>query len=348
MVCIHQNTCLSPQLTFAGHDIYQLIQSAGNKLYVTEPGYEHIPAALLRRMGKAVRMGVGAALPLLQQSTVNGIIIGTAEGAMDECIKFLDQIIGYEEGMLTPGNFVQGTPNSIAGHVGLLTRNKGYNVTHVQRGLSFENALLDAVMLVKEHPGNSYLVGAVDEISSYNYNIDHLAGWYKKDKIYNTELFTTNTKGTIAGEGAAMFIVNNSREAAVALVQDICTLHTVNEELVHARLQAFISKNLLPGEKINLLLLGENGDNRLSKFYNACESLIMEDTMVARYKHMTGEFGTASAVGLWIGCQILRNQQVPAHMIKKNAPAAAIDRILLYNNFKGAQHSFILLSKPSI
>ena len=40
-------------------------------------------------------------------------------------------------------------------------------------------------MLLKEIPGNNYLIGAVDEISSYNYNIEYLGGWYKKEIISN-------------------------------------------------------------------------------------------------------------------------------------------------------------------
>ena len=68
---------------------------------------------------------------------------------MEDCIKFLNQIIDYEEGLLTPGNFVQSTPNAIAAQLGLMTANKGYNITHVHRGLSFENALLDTILMLR-------------------------------------------------------------------------------------------------------------------------------------------------------------------------------------------------------
>ena len=100
---------------------------------------------ILRRMGKAVRIGVGAALPLLDgSSNPDGILIGSANGGMEDCIKFLNQVMEYDEGRLTPTNFVQSTPNAIAAQIGLATLNKGYNITHVHRGLAFENALLDA------------------------------------------------------------------------------------------------------------------------------------------------------------------------------------------------------------
>ncbi len=345
MLYIHQSSCISPQQTFPDADLTVLKEPVDNMLKVIEPHYEAIPPAILRRMGKAVRMGVGAALPLLQQSYVDGIILGTADGAVEDCIKFLNQIIQYDEGMLTPGNFVQSTLNAIASQVGLLTKNKGYNITHVHRGLAFENALLDAIMIVNEHPGSNYLLGASDEIAAGNYNIDYLAGWYKTGKFSGSDLFATNSTGSIAGEGAAMFVVNNIQADAIACIQDVSMLHSESEALVTVRLQHFLNKNL-NDEKIDLLISGENGDNRLLKFYTACESLMADDTPVARFKHMSGEFATASAIACWLACHILKEQAVPAHMIKKNSFLQEVKKILIYNNYKGVQHSFILLSKP--
>ena len=346
MFYIHQTTCISPQQTFLNPDLHQLRESVENKLKVLEPEYAGIPPGILRRMGKAVRTGVGAALPLVQQVPVNGIIIGTANGGMEDCIKFLNQIIQYEEGMLTPGNFVQSTPNAIAAQLGLLENNKGYNSTHVHRGHAFENALLDAVMLSKEYPGENFLLGAVDEISTYNYNIDFLGGWYKKEPFSSKNLFLSDSPGSIAGEGAAMFIINDKKESAQAYLQDIGTLHTESAKAIKNRLHHFINKNLPQGEKVDLLISGENGDKRFQKFYTACEALIEDDIPVVRFKHMCGEFATASAIAVWLGCQVLLGQTLPEHMLKSNSISKNVKTILIYNNYKGVQHSFILLSKP--
>ncbi|HRP55156.1 beta-ketoacyl synthase chain length factor [Agriterribacter sp.] len=316
-----------------------LHESAGNKLKAKEPKYEGIPPGILRRMGKAVRIGIGAALPVIrQQPAIDGIIIGTANGGMEDCIKFLNQIIDYEEGMLTPGNFVQSTPNAIAAQMGLLNKNKGYNITHVHRGLAFENALLDAMMMVKENPGNNYLLGAVDEISAYNYNIDLLDGCFKKEHIANKDLYNTISAGTIAGEGAAMFIVNDNAENAVAEVKAIQTIHTENETEVSTAMQQFIRQNLPHNEKAALLLTGENGDVRLLKYYSGIESLFDEHTTIARFKHMCGEYPTASSVALWLVCN---THQWPVHMIKKQGAAGSARHIIIYNNYRGLQHGFM-------
>ncbi|MGN6439679.1 MAG: beta-ketoacyl synthase chain length factor [Agriterribacter sp.] len=341
---IHHYNCISPQQTFGQVDVETLQQSVDNKMKAIEPSYEGIPPGILRRMGKAVRMGVGCALPVLKTvAETDGIIIGTANGGMEDCIKFLNQIIDYEEGMLTPGNFVQSTPNAIAAQVGLMSRNKQYNVTHVHRGLAFENAMLDAVMMLHENPEATYLLGAVDEISAYNYNIDYLGGWFKKEPMQGKSVYDTHTEGSLAGEGAVMFIVNNRAEGAVAQVKAFHTLHSTNEREVKETLSAFLEKQLGAGKSPDLFFSGENGDSRLLPYYLAAESLFDAGTTIARFKHMTGEFETASGIAFWLACHI--QHTVPAHCLKKEGTAGPLRNILIYNNYKGRQHSFILLQK---
>jgi hypothetical protein len=347
MMYIHQSTCISPQLSFPEPDLSQLMESVENQLKVIEPEYLGIPAAVLRRMGKAVRIGVGAAIPLLKIAPdPAGIVMGTANGGMEDCIKFLNQIIQYDEGLLTPGNFVQSTPNAIAAQISLLNNNRSYNITHVHRGLAFENAMIDAIMLVKEQPALTYLIGAVDEISTYNFNIDYLGGWYKREKISNRDLYLTNSPASIAGEGAAMFLASGVRESACAVLNGIRIFHSRDQAILKAQLKDFLSEQLSPGEKIDLLISGENGDNRILPYYEAVEEMLDQDTGVARFKHMTGEFPTASALALWMACHSIQRLTLPGHMLKKAAVANRYNKILIYNNYKGIQHGFMLVSKP--
>ena len=341
---IHKTTCISPQHTFLNIDIRELEESVNNKLQAIEPVYPGIPPGLLRRMSRAVRMGVGAALPLFEHHPIlNGIIIGTGNGGMEDCIKFLNQIIEYDEGLLAPGSFVQSTPNAIASQVSMLKGNKGYNITHVHAGLSFENAILDALMQIEEFPSNNYIIGAVDAISSYNFNIDILGGWYKKELVSNKQLFETYSPSSLAGEGSAMFLVNGVRNSAIGQLDAISMLHTRDPEVVTNHLKDFIERNF-NAKKIDLFLSGENGDNRLLKFYTGSEGVLSGEIPIARFKHMCGEYPTASAMALWIACYLLQNHDLPSHMVKRQQLRAEFSNILIYNNFKGAQHSFMLLS----
>jgi hypothetical protein len=345
MLYIHQTYCISPQQNLLQDDIEFINEVADKKLLAIEPSYEKIPPGILRRMGKSIRMGVGAALPLMgDTNAMNGIIMGSANAGMDDCVKFLNQIVQYEEGQLTPGSFVQSTGNVIAGQLALISKNKGYNITHIHLGLAFENALLDAMMQLNTNPSNAYLVGGVDEISPFHYNIETLALSYKKEEISNKNLYESDSEGCIVGEGAAMFMVNSSANGAIAKIAAISTLHSTDKELVKQQLNLFLQKNLPVGSEIDIFLSGENGDNRTLPFYEACESLLDDDTSILRYKHMTGDFATASALGLWYACQFAQNQQVPTQMFKKKTSKAIYHNILLYNNFKGLQHSFMLTS----
>ena len=340
MFYIHQSSCIAAQHAFVDPSIQTITESVNNKLYALDSNYESIPPNVLRRLGKAVKMGISTGHQLISKNKVAGIVLGTANGGLEDCIKFLNQIIQFEEGRLTPTNFVQSTTNAIAGQLGIMSSNKGYNITHVHRGLAFENALIDIEMLLNENPENSYLLGGVDEISDYNYTIEDLAGSYKKEIISNTELLESPTAGTFAGEGAAMFVVNNLKDKAKAIVRGIKTLHTTNNETIIQQLGIFLKEHVQKNETVDLILSGKNGDVRQNVYYENIEKNL-EGTPVAYYKHLTGDFPTASALALWLASEVLNDPFNDLLGIGNKNP---IRTILLYNSYKGKQHSFILVS----
>ncbi|HLP20813.1 MAG TPA: beta-ketoacyl synthase chain length factor [Chitinophagales bacterium] len=343
MFYIHQSSCISHQPTFNDVDLEDLKPSEKNLVSAIEPKYENVPLGQLRRMGRALRMGVGTGMKLLGKHKVDGMLIGTANGGIEDSIMFLNQIHDYEEGRLTPTSFVQSTYNAIAGMMGMITVNHGYNATHVHRGLAFENVALDAAMLLRENPDNTYLIGGVDEISEKNHRLVSLAGWYRNEPVSNADLYKGDATGTLPGEGAAMFIVNNKIEGATARLVDLKMVSSHNENFVQQQLAAFLKKNNVEG-KIDLFLQGENGDNRLLKYYTASENLMSADTTIARFKHAFGEFQTVPALALWLSNYALQNQKLPAHFIKRSG-SAEFNRILIYNNYQGAQHGFMLVEK---
>jgi 3-oxoacyl-[acyl-carrier-protein] synthase II len=346
MFYIHRTTCISPQAGLAMPEV-----PVDNLLRAVEPSYEGISGNVLRRMSKSVKMGVGSALSLLREedgrprdaAVVDGILIGTGNGGMEESHKFLKQIIEYDEGMLAPGPFVQSTPNAIASQIALLTHNKGYNVTHVHRGLAFESALIDAAMLLAEHPDECYLTGGVDEICAHNYKFEKAAGWFKKESLSGKDLYATDSSGSIAGEGAAMFLLGSSAAGALAEVKGMINLYSADEADLIAQLSPFLDKHLPGGQKPDLLLTGENGDNRLLKWYEKCEGMMGPETTVARFKHLCGEYPTASAFALWLACTLPGT--LPGHMIKMQPVLHQYRHILIYNNYEFNQHSFLLLER---
>jgi hypothetical protein len=189
-------------------------------------------------------------------------------------------------------------------------------------------------MQLSEHPAHTYLLGGVDEISAYQYNIESLAGSYKKELVSNTDLYNSTTNGSIAGEGCAMFVLNKQKEGAVAYAKALSTLHTENKEEVAAHLQQFIAKNTA-NTPIDLFITGENGDIRYlpsyKEVYNVlCTMYKVQHTInKIQFKHLSGEYPTASSFALWLACQKIKTEK--------------LTNILIYNNYQGKQHSFILV-----
>ena len=345
MAYFHLPVCISPQNSYSDVDLSHIRESKNNLLVVIEPPYPGLPQAARRRMGKSVRMAVGAAIPILEKfPRPDGIIIATANGGMEDCIKFLNQILEYNEGLLTPANFVQSTSNAGAAQIALITKNHNYNITHVHRGLAFENALMDTVMLLKENPDAGYLLGSTDEISAYNYNIDSIAGWFRVQPVLNTNLFDQKANGTIAGEGSFMSLMSNQRSGASAELNALKTIHSTDPLVVLNSFKKFLSEHLLPGEWPDMLMTGENGDERLNPFYDLVESYMDDSVYVTRFKHLSGDYCTATSFACWLAIQIFESGKIPSLIIKKQGTIKSCKRILIYNNYRGAQHSFILMS----
>ncbi len=344
-IYIHKAICISPQDSYPSCVPEHLYGPVNGQLLVREPVYEGVNPGMLRRLGKAARIGIGAAMPLLADGTrPDGMIIGTANGGMEESIRFLKQIVEYNEDMLAPGSFVQSTANAIAAQMGMITKNHGYNITHVHKAHAFENAVIDAAMMLAENPGSIYLLGGVDEIGTYNYNIEFHSGWYKNESISGEALYTSGTPGSIAGEGAAMFLVSNKEHHALAAITAISIFHSTDVFQIQERLRLFIQEHLPAGENVDLFISGENGDSRYSDVATVCESLLDESVTIARYKHICGEYPTASSFAVWLACQLPATGAL-LHMVKKQGTAHMAKNILIYNSYQGFQHSFMLLSR---
>lgn len=306
------------------------------KLLAIEPNYlEFIPANLLRRMGKAVRMGIGTAMPLMKKySKLDGLIIGTANGGLEDCIKFLNQLVDYDEGVLTPTNFVQSTPNSLAGQLAIMTQNTGYNSTHVHSSFAFENALIDALLFFENQTEDSnLLVGAVEEISEYNFNIDLLQNRFKQKAISTNELLESNSPGTICGEGSAMFVMSNnaaiSHGSVLAEILDVRTLVSSNFEHLIQLTRNILTAQKIEASEIDLVVLGSNGDNRFDDWYDRFANTLFPNTPIETYKNLCGDYKTASAFALFKTITLNNRDE------KRT--------VLFYNQLDGVNHGVILL-----
>ena len=166
-IYIRSTGIISPQDTFNQTEfLAQPLWYDSNRLHCVLPDYKPlIDAKLIRRMSRIIKMGVAAALNCLQAGGVqmpDAIITGTAYGCLEDTENFLKRLIENNEDLLSPTAFIQSTHNTVAAQIALLLSCHNYNNTFVSRGFSFENALMDAQMLLLENEAQNILVGGVD------------------------------------------------------------------------------------------------------------------------------------------------------------------------------------------
>lgn len=341
-------SCISAQQTFDEAFFNTALKiNTGNRYMAMEPGYGSlIPAGLLRRMGKAVRIGVGAGLPLIRKNQdLDGIILATTNGGLEDCLKFLNQIVDYNEGTLTPTNFVQSTPNAVAGNLALMSKVTGYNATHVNKGLAFEGALIDAFLLFEEEKAESLLLGSIEEISDYNYNIDMLAGSWKKEETTSETLLKSGTPGTVCGEASVMFVVEAEKSGnCLAEIVDVDQISYADEFKLKEKLIHFLAKNEVKFSEIDTLILGYSGDSRSDHWYNWLHETLFPESAVYNYKNLVGDFPTATAFAVWMGVHILNGKKMPHETLLTKKKNSKSEKILIYNHHKEIQHGFILMS----
>jgi len=344
MMHIIDISCISPQNTYGGLCFNSdVIPHAGHHYLANEPDYKKfISRGALRRMGKASRLGIGAGHPLINRHpNLDGIIVSSGNGGLGECVQFLDQIIKYDEGTLTPTHFVNSTANSVAGSLALAGNNKGYNATHVGQGFGFEAALLDAMLHFEEGNGSKYLLGNVDEISEYNSNIERLRAWFKTEETTSETLLKSTTKGSVMGEGSAMFVVSNNSENKLASVLDVGMIQTKNIAEVQESLLDFLQKNNIHESEIDRLILGFNGDGEGDEFYHKILADNFKEQTVLTFKNLVGDYPTVSGFALWLASQNGKTPPEAYYRKGENAPKLT----LIYNHYYNEQHGFILVEK---
>ena len=341
---------ISPQKTF-GHVPFlnEPVEFFTNRLMCIEPDYKNfIDPKMIRRMSRIIKMGVAAASECLQEANVDNpdaIITGTAYGCLEDTGVFLTKMVEQNEEMLSPTAFIQSTHNTVGAQVALMLRCHNYNNTFVHRGFSFESALLDAMMLLNENEASNILVGSVDEITNISHAIINRMGLYKQHPLSNFELLSSNTKGTIAGEGAAFFLLSSlESENNYAEIVALTTFYkpkNINE--IENEISSFLNHYSISMDEIDLLITGKNGNINDDKMYEEINESIFKNKVSINFKHLCGEYPTATGFALWLAANIIKTKSVPS-ITGNILPENKLKKILIYNHYQNIHHSLFLIS----
>lgn len=349
-VYINSIASISAQKTFENTSFLNEIEDhEANVITVINPKYkDFIPPAAARRMAKGIKMGVVASKLALKEAgleRVDAIITGTGMGCVRDSEKFVSAIIDNDEQYLTPTSFIQSTHNTVGGQIALDLQCKGYNFTYVHASNSFESALLDAKLQLELNEEKNILIGGVDELGDHTTAIHKIVDHIKTEPVKVSQVLKANTKGAVFGEGANFFVLSNEKKtSSYAEVVALKTYNTLPENEVLQEALQFLKENNLSINDIDLLVLGNNGDVDFDTYYHTL-SKGFQNVAIANYKHISGEFNTASSFGFWLASKILKTQTIPEVVKGNNTTTASIKTILLYNQYRGENHSFTVLQQ---
>ncbi|MBO4805883.1 MAG: beta-ketoacyl synthase chain length factor [Paludibacteraceae bacterium] len=338
MKCYIRNmSAISPQPTFATDSFLSsvVVPSADEKcLKAIEPDYKVCikEAGLRRRMSHVIKMGVASALNCVEGANgtlPDAIITATGLGCLADTEKFLQSIIDNDERLLNPTSFIQSTFNTIGGQVALLLKCPCYNFTYVHRGFSFESALLDAMMQLEDGDASNVLVGGIDEVTDTEFRVMERMGFWRS--------------GAKMGEGAQFFLLSSQPTS-----QDVAQITSLRTFLASAsdgtEVESFLDSCGLTIKDIDCVLLGESGDAKMDATLLSWKESLPAGKMQATFKHLCGEYQTASSFGVWCAANLLRYQTVP-DALRPVGKAEELRRILVFNSYRNNNCSLFLLEK---
>jgi 3-oxoacyl-[acyl-carrier-protein] synthase II len=350
-IFIRSTACISPQKTFGSNSLLtEPVEYNGIRLRAIEPDYsKFIDPKQIRRMSHIIKMGVTAAKDCLKQAEIEmpgAIITGTALGCLDDTLSFMTRMIELNEELLPPSAFIQSTHNTVAAQIALMLKCHNYNNTFVHKGISFESALLDATMLLKENEADNVLVGGTEEMNDASFTVLNRLGLFKRWPLSNLSLFDTHSKGTIGGEGAAFFLLTNkSSEGNFAAFNGVQTFYKPeNIGHIEQNIMAFLSRQNLTIDDIDLVITGRNGDIKNDETYQHLSTSILKNAALANYKHLCGEYPVSSSFALWMAANIIKKGEVPEVVKEKEITQKAPKKILIYNHYLNIYHSLMLVS----
>lgn len=326
-----------------------VVNNSENVLYANQPSYkEMIPPAASRRMAKGVKMGIAASTKALAEANVtipDAIITGTGMGCVEDSEKFLKAILDNKEEFLTPTSFIQSTHNTVGAQIALGLQCKGYNFTYVNGAVSLETALLDAKIQVETEEENTILVGGIDETAQHTLDLYKLINVIKREEDAPYNVLDSTSNGVIFSEGATFFTIENQqKESSYAIIEAIKIHNSLSVDEVESFIVSFLNENNCDLNLIDAVVFGNNGDVQFDNYYSVSNSLF-KNTAQVYYKHLSGEYNTASGFGLWCAAKIMKNQIIPDVLKMNNIVSNKMETVLLYNQYQGKDHSLILLKK---
>ena len=342
---------ISPQRTAESKEfLTEVMEYTSDYLRCIEPVYRtYVDPIQSRRMSRLIKMGIASSKMSLADADClmpDAIITGTGLGSVEDTEKILGELT-KEEKFLNPTPFIQSTYNTISSQVAIQLKCHNYNSTYVHRTFSFESGLIDGLLQIEEKTASNVLVGAIDEMTMNHLQITRRIGQWKMEPVNNLTLLDTKTPGALPGEGAAFFLIGTEKqESTYAELKDVATCINLDGSFNPASfLPDFLGKHGLSVKDIDLVLLGLNGDSVYDPGRLEFANHFFPGKALGWYKHLCGEYHTATGFGLYLAANILKRQVYPEILHLNTLEPVKLKNILVYNHFRNVNHSFMLVTQ---
>jgi len=260
---------------------------------------ENLPSRLVRRLKRLPRMTLSLASGAYADSGFEAnpaaVFMGTGWGALSETYDFLTRLTDSQEQFPSPTDFVGSVHNGPAGQAAIMFGATGANITASGGDYSFEQALLAADLLMGEGEESCLVLGA-DE----------------GHQVLSPLLDPSIAPGTPLADGGGALCLSRKREGARCLVRVPFYQSSATEGGIDSLIAALGGVQTL-NSKYALLLAGipaavrEEGEVQLARFreQSGCKAPVI------RYRELTGEFASASAVAAVMAVSFLASREVP-------------------------------------
>jgi hypothetical protein len=280
-----------------------------------------IPAMDRRRMSNVLKMSIACSMDCLEQAGISqpdAIIVGTSMGCCVHTKNFLDKILSADEGPLSPTSFIVSTHNTIAGQISLLLKNHGYNMTHTQNSLSFEQSLIDSMLCINDGCSN-ILVGGADEVENTIYDM--------KARLNDENIQLTG--------GASFFILSNEKVNHTSVhLADAGSFGLTDDP--SEMIWGFLDANNLPAKKIDLVLYANCDQKKTEEL-----KIMFGRNKISDYQKLSGTYFTNPAFAMHYGIDLLTRENHPVS-------GKGVNKVLVCNNLIPENLGLILLDNKNI
>jgi 3-oxoacyl-(acyl-carrier-protein) synthase len=318
------------------------------------------PAGRIKRMGRGQMMAIAAVRAALAggnarpaRGGATAVSVGTAWCEEGDEIVFLDNLIRLGDKGAKPAYFVSSVKNALAAQLAIHFGFEGENQTFTHDALSFETALWHGAHLVAAGRAQHAVVCGVDALVELEEMRGHLQG--RLAAATPLSPLGETGQGTLPGEGAAAFVLAAPGTATTPLARLAWVRSRGPRQrapvLTPADELGFVAQSLADAslriEDIDLALLGANGDPALDALYAEVASGLRArapDLAVAVYRHQTGDFATASALGCELAVRAVAGRALPGEArVLLGAPRTPA-RVLLYHVTRTGYHSTMVVT----